>query len=150
MNGWINMQFVMKEKNNGELWSQAAPSGQACDLMVDIIASYCHVCLYPSALCCFNSCSLYLYYLSQLEFSDDIVRIIQTAINNDGGQPESRKANSMVKSFFIRVRTSNLFGDVDDITHPLCTTSDVQSEQHAECMVIIWPFKKNYFIILWS
>lgn len=44
---------------------------------------------------------------SQLEFSDDIVRIIQTAINSDGGQPESRKANSMVKSFFIRVRTSN-------------------------------------------
>lgn len=43
--------------------------------------------------------------LCQLEFSDDIVRVIQTAINNDGGQPESRKANSMVKSFFIRVRT---------------------------------------------
>ncbi|KAM9359312.1 histone-lysine N-methyltransferase 2A [Symphorus nematophorus] len=41
-------------------------------------------------------------YNSVLEFSDDIVRIIQTAINNDGGQPESRKANSMVKSFFIR------------------------------------------------
>lgn len=42
-------------------------------------------------------------YFSQLEFSDDIVRIIQTAINSDGGHPESRKANSMVKSFFIRV-----------------------------------------------
>ncbi|XP_076592184.1 histone-lysine N-methyltransferase 2A isoform X6 [Chaetodon auriga] len=41
-------------------------------------------------------------YKSVLEFSDDIVRIIQTAINSDGGQPESRKANSMVKSFFIR------------------------------------------------
>ncbi|XP_035536543.1 histone-lysine N-methyltransferase 2A isoform X2 [Morone saxatilis] len=41
-------------------------------------------------------------YNSVLEFSDDIVRIIQTAINGDGGQPESRKANSMVKSFFIR------------------------------------------------
>uniref|UniRef100_A0A3Q3J4C7 Histone-lysine N-methyltransferase n=1 Tax=Monopterus albus TaxID=43700 RepID=A0A3Q3J4C7_MONAL len=41
-------------------------------------------------------------YNSVLEFSDDIVRIIQTAINSDGGQPESRKANSMVKSFFIR------------------------------------------------
>uniref|UniRef100_A0A3Q1G711 Histone-lysine N-methyltransferase n=1 Tax=Acanthochromis polyacanthus TaxID=80966 RepID=A0A3Q1G711_9TELE len=41
-------------------------------------------------------------YKSLLEFSDDIVRIIQTAINSDGGQPESRKANSMVKSFFIR------------------------------------------------
>jgi len=40
----------------------------------------------------------------QLEFSDDIVKVIQTAINSDGGQPESRKANSMVKSFFIRVR----------------------------------------------
>lgn len=48
-------------------------------------------------------------YFFQLEFSDDIVRIIQTAINSDGGHPESRKANSMVKSFFIRVRTSNLF-----------------------------------------
>ena len=46
-------------------------------------------------------------FLSQLEFSDDVVRIIQTAINGDGGQPESRKANSMVKSFFIRVRTSH-------------------------------------------
>ncbi|TNN75525.1 Histone-lysine N-methyltransferase 2B [Liparis tanakae] len=41
-------------------------------------------------------------YSSVLEFSDDITRIIQTAINSDGGQPESRKANSMVKSFFIR------------------------------------------------
>ncbi|XP_069546277.1 histone-lysine N-methyltransferase 2A isoform X1 [Brachyistius frenatus] len=41
-------------------------------------------------------------YNSLLEFSDDVVRIIQTAINGDGGQPESRKANSMVKSFFIR------------------------------------------------
>ncbi|XP_029303050.1 LOW QUALITY PROTEIN: histone-lysine N-methyltransferase 2A [Cottoperca gobio] len=41
-------------------------------------------------------------YNSVLEFSDDIARIIQTAINSDGGQPESRKANSMVKSFFIR------------------------------------------------
>lgn len=40
----------------------------------------------------------------QLEFSDDIVKIIQMAINSDGGQPENRKANSMVKSFFIRVR----------------------------------------------
>lgn len=49
-------------------------------------------------------CSSYFF---QLEFSDDIVRIIQTAINSDGGHPESRKANSMVKSFFIRVRTSN-------------------------------------------
>lgn len=42
--------------------------------------------------------------LFQLEFSDDIVKIIQTAINSDGGQLESRKANSMLKSFFIRVR----------------------------------------------
>ncbi|KAL6471058.1 hypothetical protein MHYP_G00197080 [Metynnis hypsauchen] len=42
------------------------------------------------------------HYESVLEFSDDIVRIIQTAINSEGGQPESRKANSMVKSFFIR------------------------------------------------
>lgn len=41
-------------------------------------------------------------YKSVLEFSDDIARIIQTALNSDGGQPESRKANSMVKSFFIR------------------------------------------------
>lgn len=48
-------------------------------------------------------------YFSQLEFSDDIVRIIQMAINSDGGHLESRKANSMVKSFFIRVRTSNQF-----------------------------------------
>ncbi|KAF4008929.1 hypothetical protein G4228_000116 [Cervus hanglu yarkandensis] len=38
----------------------------------------------------------------QLEFSDDIVKIIQAAINSDGGQPEIKKANSMVKSFFIR------------------------------------------------
>lgn len=40
----------------------------------------------------------------QLEFSDDVARIIQAAINSDGGQPESRKANSMVKSYFIWVR----------------------------------------------
>ncbi|XP_072548211.1 histone-lysine N-methyltransferase 2A [Salminus brasiliensis] len=42
------------------------------------------------------------HYKSVLEFSDDIVKIIQTAINSEGGQPESRKANSMVRSFFIR------------------------------------------------
>ncbi|XP_045432156.1 histone-lysine N-methyltransferase 2A isoform X5 [Pipistrellus kuhlii] len=41
-------------------------------------------------------------YTSVLEFSDDIVKIIQAAINADGGQPELKKANSMVKSFFIR------------------------------------------------
>ncbi|XP_073177043.1 histone-lysine N-methyltransferase 2A isoform X4 [Lepidochelys kempii] len=41
-------------------------------------------------------------YASVLEFSDDIVKIIQAAINSDGGQPEVKKANSMVKSFFIR------------------------------------------------
>ncbi|XP_041850190.1 histone-lysine N-methyltransferase 2A isoform X3 [Melanotaenia boesemani] len=46
-------------------------------------------------------------YSSLLEFSDDIVRIIQTAINSDGGQPESRKTNSMVKSFFIRQMDRN-------------------------------------------
>ncbi|XP_058270057.1 histone-lysine N-methyltransferase 2A isoform X1 [Hemibagrus wyckioides] len=42
------------------------------------------------------------HYRSVLDFSDDIVRVVQTAINLEGGQPESRKANSMVKSFFIR------------------------------------------------
>lgn len=36
--------------------------------------------------------------------SDDIVRIIQAAMNADGGQPELKKANSMVKSFFTKVR----------------------------------------------
>ncbi|XP_051962906.1 LOW QUALITY PROTEIN: histone-lysine N-methyltransferase 2A-like [Xyrauchen texanus] len=41
-------------------------------------------------------------YKSVLEFSDDIVKIIQTAINSDGGQLESRKANSMMKTYFIR------------------------------------------------
>lgn len=41
--------------------------------------------------------------LFQLEFSDDVVKIIQAAINADGGQPENKKANGMVKSFFIRV-----------------------------------------------
>ncbi|XP_021231425.1 histone-lysine N-methyltransferase 2A isoform X4 [Numida meleagris] len=41
-------------------------------------------------------------YISVLDFSDDIVKIIQAAINSDGGQPEVKKANSMVKSFFIR------------------------------------------------
>nr|XP_033773847.1 histone-lysine N-methyltransferase 2A isoform X1 [Geotrypetes seraphini] len=41
-------------------------------------------------------------YVAVLEFSDDIVKIIQAAINSDGGQPELKKANSMVKSFFIR------------------------------------------------
>ncbi|XP_028820657.1 histone-lysine N-methyltransferase 2A isoform X2 [Denticeps clupeoides] len=41
-------------------------------------------------------------YRSVLEFSDDIVKIIQTAINSDGGQLESKKANSMLKTFFIR------------------------------------------------
>ena len=43
------------------------------------------------------------YFCIQWEFSDDIVKIIQAAINSDGGQPEIKKANSMVKSFFIRV-----------------------------------------------
>ncbi|KAI5620822.1 histone-lysine N-methyltransferase 2A isoform X1 [Silurus asotus] len=42
------------------------------------------------------------HYKSVLDFSDDIVRIVQTAINLEGGQPESRKNNRMVKSFFIR------------------------------------------------
>ncbi|XP_078538373.1 histone-lysine N-methyltransferase 2A isoform X2 [Lissotriton helveticus] len=41
-------------------------------------------------------------YTSVLSFSDDIVKIIQAAINADGGQLEVKKANSMVKSFFIR------------------------------------------------
>ncbi|OCT72451.1 histone-lysine N-methyltransferase 2A isoform X2 [Xenopus laevis] len=41
-------------------------------------------------------------YTSVLEMSDDIVRIIQAAMNADGGQPELKKANSMVKSFFTR------------------------------------------------
>ncbi|XP_059814282.1 histone-lysine N-methyltransferase 2A-like isoform X3 [Hypanus sabinus] len=41
-------------------------------------------------------------YHSVLQFSDDIVKIIQTAMNCDGGQPENKKANSMVKAFFIR------------------------------------------------
>ncbi|TTO95318.1 Histone-lysine N-methyltransferase 2A [Bagarius yarrelli] len=42
------------------------------------------------------------HYQSVMDFSDDIVRIVQTAINLEGGQLESRTANSMVKSFFIR------------------------------------------------
>ncbi|XP_072319008.1 histone-lysine N-methyltransferase 2A [Eucyclogobius newberryi] len=41
-------------------------------------------------------------YKSVLEFGDDIAKIIQMAINSDSGLPESRKANSMVKAFFIR------------------------------------------------
>ncbi|KAL8173427.1 UNVERIFIED_CONTAM: Histone-lysine N-methyltransferase 2A [Gekko kuhli] len=41
-------------------------------------------------------------YSSVLELSDDVVKIIQAAMNADGGQPELKKANSMVKSFFIR------------------------------------------------
>ncbi|XP_073441374.1 histone-lysine N-methyltransferase 2A isoform X2 [Dendrobates tinctorius] len=41
-------------------------------------------------------------YTSVLEMSDDIVRIIQAAMNTDGGQPELKKANSMVKSFFTK------------------------------------------------
>ncbi|XP_068096949.1 histone-lysine N-methyltransferase 2A isoform X2 [Hyperolius riggenbachi] len=41
-------------------------------------------------------------YSSVLELSDDIVRIIQAAMNADGGQPELKKANSVVKSFFTR------------------------------------------------
>ncbi|XP_063166925.1 histone-lysine N-methyltransferase 2A isoform X2 [Candoia aspera] len=41
-------------------------------------------------------------YPSVLEFSDDLVKIIQAAINADGGQPELKKANSVVKSCFIR------------------------------------------------
>lgn len=31
---------------------------------------------------------LMFYFCIQLEFSDDIVKIIQAAINSDGGQPE--------------------------------------------------------------
>ncbi|XP_053308604.1 histone-lysine N-methyltransferase 2A isoform X2 [Spea bombifrons] len=41
-------------------------------------------------------------YTSVLEMSDDIVRIIQASMNADGGQPELKKANSMVKSYFTR------------------------------------------------
>ncbi|XP_013929455.1 PREDICTED: histone-lysine N-methyltransferase 2A-like isoform X2 [Thamnophis sirtalis] len=41
-------------------------------------------------------------YSSVLEFSDDLVKIIQAAINADGGQLELKKANSVVKSFFMR------------------------------------------------
>ncbi|XP_060107615.1 histone-lysine N-methyltransferase 2A [Heteronotia binoei] len=41
-------------------------------------------------------------YSAVLELSDDIVKIVQAAMNADGGQPELKKANSMVKSFFIR------------------------------------------------
>ncbi|KAM5131789.1 histone-lysine N-methyltransferase 2A [Mantella aurantiaca] len=41
-------------------------------------------------------------YTSVLELSDDIVRIIQAAMNADGGQPELKKANSVVRSFFTR------------------------------------------------
>ncbi|TRZ00388.1 hypothetical protein DNTS_011851, partial [Danionella cerebrum] len=41
-------------------------------------------------------------YKSVPEFSDDIVKIIQTAINSDGGHLESRKANIMLKCFFVR------------------------------------------------
>nr|XP_008121074.2 PREDICTED: LOW QUALITY PROTEIN: histone-lysine N-methyltransferase 2A [Anolis carolinensis] len=41
-------------------------------------------------------------YTSVLDFSDDVVKIVQAAINADGGQPELKKANGMVKSFFIR------------------------------------------------
>ncbi|XP_039197696.1 histone-lysine N-methyltransferase 2A isoform X3 [Crotalus tigris] len=41
-------------------------------------------------------------YPSVLEFSDDLVKIIQAAINADGGQPELKKANSVMKSFFMR------------------------------------------------
>ncbi|XP_075696252.1 histone-lysine N-methyltransferase 2A isoform X2 [Rhinoderma darwinii] len=41
-------------------------------------------------------------YTSVLEMSDDIVRIVQAAMNADGGQPELKKANSMVKSFFTK------------------------------------------------
>nr|XP_056716404.1 histone-lysine N-methyltransferase 2A [Euleptes europaea] len=41
-------------------------------------------------------------YSSVLELSDDIVKIIQAAMNADGGQPELKRANSLVKSFFIR------------------------------------------------
>lgn len=66
------------------------------------------------SLHCFDSYSCYVCVctisFSQLEFSDDIVRIIQTAMNGDGGHPESRKANSMVKAFFIRVRSSRICG----------------------------------------
>ncbi|XP_070621810.1 histone-lysine N-methyltransferase 2A isoform X2 [Erythrolamprus reginae] len=41
-------------------------------------------------------------YASVLDFSDDLVKIIQAAINADGGQPELKKANSVAKSFFVR------------------------------------------------
>lgn len=57
---------------------------------------------------CLLCCELLMFYFCiQLEFSDDIVKIIQAAINSDGGQPEIKKANSMVKSFFIRVNEIN-------------------------------------------
>lgn len=66
-------------------------------------------------------------FLSQLEFSDDITRIIQTAISSDGGQPESRKANSMVKSFFIRVRTLKSIQVISFPSAPLRTQANVSA-----------------------
>lgn len=58
----------------------------------------------------------------QLDFSDDIVKIIQAAINSDGGQPEVKKANSMVKSFFIRVS---------------CTTVVLKSAWCHHCLLLL-------------
>lgn len=67
-----------------------------------------HVNWYSTQLPLLSKCSpMSLWF--QRDFSDDIVRIIQTAINSDGGHPENRKANSMVKSFFIRVRARRWF-----------------------------------------
>ncbi|KAL4647514.1 histone-lysine N-methyltransferase MLL-like [Arapaima gigas] len=42
-------------------------------------------------------------YTSVMDFSNDIVRIIQAAIRSKGGDPEKMKANCVVKSFFIRL-----------------------------------------------
>ncbi|MEQ2205699.1 hypothetical protein XENOCAPTIV_009939, partial [Xenoophorus captivus] len=61
-----------------------------------------HLLRYRQRPVAFTVMLVFLSSVCQVEFSDDVVRIIQTAINSDGGQPESRKANSMVKTFFVR------------------------------------------------
>ena len=100
-----------------EAGTESKSSGFQYKIEGDLIGSLSLESVRACELACARTCKGQMKTLSftvclvlplQLEFSDDIVRVLQAAMNSDGGQPESRKANSMVKSFFIQVGESPL------------------------------------------
>lgn len=82
----------------------------------------------------------------QLEFSDDIVKIIQAAMNADGGQPELKKANSIVKSFFVRVSRPP-----PPAVHPALCTSSVSAGTPAQegAQALAWQTPESIMNGLW-